>query len=61
MPMIEGVGVIVVYWLRRIAMLGVDRIHKWAAALGLGEKTGIDLPERGPGARAVDRVEARRG
>lgn len=25
-------------------MLGVDRIHKWAAALGLGEKTGIDLP-----------------
>ena len=25
-------------------MLGVDRIHKWATALGLGEKTGIDLP-----------------
>jgi penicillin-binding protein 2 len=25
-------------------MLGVDRIHKWASALGLGEKTGIDLP-----------------
>jgi penicillin-binding protein 2 len=25
-------------------MLGVDRMHKWAAALGLGEKTGIDLP-----------------
>ena len=25
-------------------MLGVDRIHKWASLLGLGEKTGIDLP-----------------
>jgi penicillin-binding protein 2 len=25
-------------------MLGVDRIHKWASALGLGEETGIDLP-----------------
>jgi penicillin-binding protein 2 len=25
-------------------MLGVDRIHKWASALGLGVKTGIDLP-----------------
>jgi penicillin-binding protein 2 len=25
-------------------MLGIDRIHKWATQLGLGEKTGIDLP-----------------
>ncbi len=25
-------------------MLGVDRIHKWASALGLGEMNGIDLP-----------------
>src|SRR5262245_29517430 len=25
-------------------MLGVDKIHKWASLLGLGEKTGIDLP-----------------
>jgi penicillin-binding protein 2 len=25
-------------------MLGVDRMHKWATLLGLGEKTGIDLP-----------------
>jgi penicillin-binding protein 2 len=25
-------------------MLGVDRIHKWATKLGLGVKTGIDLP-----------------
>jgi penicillin-binding protein 2 len=25
-------------------MLGVDRIHKWSTLLGLGERTGIDLP-----------------
>ena len=25
-------------------MLGVDRIHKWSALLGLGEPSGIDLP-----------------
>jgi penicillin-binding protein 2 len=25
-------------------MLGIDRIHKWATLLGLGEKSGIDLP-----------------
>ena len=25
-------------------MLGVDRMHKWASALGLGELSGIDLP-----------------
>ena len=25
-------------------MTGVDKIHKWATLLGLGEKTGIDLP-----------------
>jgi len=25
-------------------MLGIDKIHKWATQLGLGEKTGIDLP-----------------
>lgn len=25
-------------------MLGIDRIHKWATALGLGTKSGIDLP-----------------
>lgn len=25
-------------------MLGVDRIHKWSALLGLGEQSGIDLP-----------------
>jgi hypothetical protein len=25
-------------------MLGVDRIHKWATLLGLGERSGIDLP-----------------
>ena len=25
-------------------LLGVDRIHKWATALGLGEMSGIDLP-----------------
>ncbi len=25
-------------------MAGIDRIHKWATLLGLGEKSGIDLP-----------------
>jgi penicillin-binding protein 2 len=25
-------------------MIGVDKIHKWASLLGLGEKSGIDLP-----------------
>ena len=25
-------------------MLGIDRIHKWAAALGMADKTGIDVP-----------------
>lgn len=25
-------------------MVGIDRLHKWAVALGLGEKSGIDLP-----------------
>ena len=25
-------------------MIGIDRIHKWATLLGLGEKSGIDLP-----------------
>ncbi len=30
-------------------MLGVDRIHKWAAALGLGERSGIELPNEARG------------
>ena len=30
-------------------MLGVDRIHKWATALGLGQINGIDLPNELPG------------
>ena len=25
-------------------MAGIDRIHKWATLLGLGVKSGIDLP-----------------
>jgi penicillin-binding protein 2 len=25
-------------------LLGIDKIHKWAAALGMADKTGIDLP-----------------
>ena len=29
--------------------LGVDRIHKWATALGLGVKSGIDLPNEKQG------------
>ncbi len=30
-------------------MLGVDRIHKWATALGLGELSGVDLPHETQG------------
>lgn len=30
-------------------LLGVDRIHKWATALGLGEMSGVDLPYETPG------------
>jgi len=33
-----------VYFYTLGSMLGVDRIHKWASALGLGERSGIDLP-----------------
>jgi len=33
-----------VYFYTLGQMLGVDRIHKWASALGLGEINGIDLP-----------------
>jgi penicillin-binding protein 2 len=29
--------------------LGIDRIAKWATALGLGQKTGIDLPQEATG------------
>ena len=39
-------------------MVGVDRINKWATALGLGVKSGIDLPNEAQGARALHRVEA---
>ena len=30
-------------------MVGIDKIHKWATLLGLGEKTGIDLPNERQG------------
>jgi penicillin-binding protein 2 len=33
-----------VYYYTLGNMVGVDKIHKWATLLGLGEKTGIDLP-----------------
>jgi penicillin-binding protein 2 len=33
-----------VYYYTLGNMTGVDKIHKWATLLGLGEKTGIDLP-----------------
>ena len=33
-----------VYFYTLGQMLGVDRIHKWASALGLGQINGIDLP-----------------
>jgi penicillin-binding protein 2 len=33
-----------VYYYTLGNMIGVDKIHKWATLLGLGEKSGIDLP-----------------
>jgi penicillin-binding protein 2 len=30
-------------------MVGIDKIHKWATRLGLGEKSGIDLPNEAQG------------
>jgi penicillin-binding protein 2 len=33
-----------VYFYTVANMVGVDKIHEWAAALGLGVKSGIDLP-----------------
>ena len=38
-----------VYFYTLGQMLGVDRIHKWAAAMGLGEINGIDLPNEASG------------
>ena len=38
-----------VYFYTLGQMLGVDRIHKWATALGLGQINGIDLPNELPG------------
>ena len=40
-------------------MTGIDRIHKWATLLGLGEKSGIDLPNEVQGLVPSTRVEAR--
>jgi penicillin-binding protein 2 len=37
------------YFYRVGMRLGVDKIHKWASAMGLGRKTGIDLPNETPG------------
>ena len=39
-------------------MLGVDRMHKWATRLGLGVKSGIDLPNEIEGLVPVHRMEA---
>ena len=38
-------------------MTGIDRIHKWATLLGLGEKSGIDLPNEVQGLVPSHRVE----
>ena len=40
-------------------MLGIDKIHKWATQLGLGDKSGIDLPNEVREHRAVAGVETR--
>jgi penicillin-binding protein 2 len=38
-----------VYFYTLGKMLEVDRIHKWSSLLGLGEKSGIDLPNEAKG------------
>ena len=48
-----------VYFYTVANMVGVDKINKWATALGLGVKSGIDLPNEVTGPGAVDAVEAR--
>ena len=40
-------------------MVGVDKINKWATLLGLGVKSGIDLPNEVQGLVPSHRVEAR--
>ena len=40
-------------------MVGVDKIHKWATLLGLGVKSGIDLPNEVQGLVPSTGVEAR--
>ena len=47
-----------VYFYTVANMVGIDKINKWATALGLGVMSGIDLPNEIPGPRAVHRVEA---
>ena len=47
-----------VYFYTLGKMVGVDKINKWATRLGLGVKSGIDLPNEVDRARAVERVEA---
>lgn len=37
------------YFYRVGLRLGVDRLHKWATAMGFGRKTGVDLPNETPG------------
>lgn len=37
------------YFYRVGLRLGVDKLHKWATAMGLGKRTGIDLPNETPG------------
>ena len=37
------------YFYRLGLKLGVDKIHKWSEAMGLGKKTGVDLPNEQAG------------
>ena len=46
------------YYYTLAEKLGIDTIAKYATEVGLGQKTGIDLPDEAVGHHALHRLEA---